>query len=178
MDIKTGRNWGLFAAGIALVLIGFVLLMVPGLTLVAVAAVAGCMLLAAGIVDGYAYFKYRKAEGVTGWALAYAVCDVILGVLFIVHPLVSSVVIPWVLGVFVMAYGIFEIVAAIRLDRDLPGWGWVLFTGIASLPPCASSTTTRRGAGPRGRLSRGTIGNANVRGPDSSGPLFDGRNAP
>ncbi len=118
MDIKTGRNWGLFAAGIALVLIGFVLLMV---------------LLAAGIVDGYAYFKYRKAEGVTGWALAYAVCDVILGVLFIVHPLVSSVVIPWVLGVFVMAYGIFEIVAAIRLDRDLPGWGWVLFTGIASL---------------------------------------------
>ena len=133
MDIKTGRNWGLFAAGIALVLIGFVLLMVPGLTLVAVAAVAGCMLLAAGIVDGYAYFKYRKAEGVTGWALAYAVCDVILGVLFIVHPLVSSVVIPWVLGVFVMAYGIFEIVAAIRLDRDLPGWGWVLFTGIASL---------------------------------------------
>ena len=133
MDIKTGRNWGLFAAGIALVLIGFVLLMVPGLTLVAVAAVAGCMLLAAGIVDGYAYFKYRKAEGVTGWALAYAVCDVILGVLFIVHPLVSSVVIPWVLGVFVMAYGIFEIVAAIRLDRDLPGWGWVLFAGIVSL---------------------------------------------
>ena len=32
MDIKVGRNWGLFAAGIALVIIGFVLLMVPGLT--------------------------------------------------------------------------------------------------------------------------------------------------
>ena len=30
MDIKVGRNWGLFAAGIALVIIGFVLLMVPG----------------------------------------------------------------------------------------------------------------------------------------------------
>ena len=26
MDIKVGRNWGLFAAGIALVIIGFVLL--------------------------------------------------------------------------------------------------------------------------------------------------------
>lgn len=63
MDIKVGRNWGLFAAGIALVIIGFVLLMVPGLTLVSIAVIAGCMFLAAGIVDAYAYFKYREAEG-------------------------------------------------------------------------------------------------------------------
>ena len=125
MDIKVGRNWGLFAAGIALVIIGFVLLMVPGLTLVSIAVIAGCMFLAAGIVDAYAYFKY--------WALAYAVCDIILGVLFIVHPIASAVVIPWVMGIFVVAYGIFEIVAAVRFRDALPGWGWVLFAGIVSL---------------------------------------------
>ena len=124
MDIKVGRNWGLFAAGIALVIIGFVLLMVPGLTLVSIAVIAGCMFLAAGIVDAYAYFKYREAEGLSGWALAYAVCDIILGVLFIVHPIASAVVIPWV---------IFEIVAAVRFHDALPGWGWVLFAGIVSL---------------------------------------------
>ena len=82
MDIKVGRNWGLFAAGIALVIIGFVLLMVPGLTLVSIAVIAGCMFLAA---------------------------------------------------VFVVAYGIFEIVAAVRFRDALPGWGWVLFAGIVSL---------------------------------------------
>ena len=131
MDIKVGRNWGLFAAGIALVIIGFVLLMVPGLTLVSIAVIAGCMFLAAGIVDAYAYFKYREAEGLSGWALAYAVCDIILGVLFIVHPIASAVVIPWVMGIFVVAYGIFEIVAAVRFHDALPGWGWVLFCGIA-----------------------------------------------
>lgn len=130
MDIKVGRNWGLFAAGIALVIIGFVLLMVPGLTLV---SIAGCMFLAAGIVDAYAYFKYREAEGLSGWALAYAICDIILGVLFIVHPIASAVVIPWVMGIFVVAYGIFEIVAAVRFRDALPGWGWVLFAGIVSL---------------------------------------------
>ena len=126
MDIKVGRNWGLFAAGIALVIIGFVLLMVPGLTLVSIAVIAGCMFLAAGIVDAYAYFKYREAEGLSGWALAYAVCDIILGVLFIVHPIASAVVIPWVMGIF-------EIVAAVRFRDALPGWGWVLFAGIVSL---------------------------------------------
>lgn len=131
MDIKVGRNWGLFAAGIALVIIGFVLLMVPGLTLVSIAVIAGCMFLAAGIVDAYAYFKYREAEGLSGWALAYAVCDIILGALFIVHPIASAVVIPWVMGIFVVAYGIFEIVAAVRFRDALPGWGWVLFAGIA-----------------------------------------------
>lgn len=133
MDIKVGRNWGLFAAGIALVLIGFVLLMVPGLTLVSVAVIAGCMFLAAGIVDAWAFFRYRKSEGISGWALAYAACDIILGILFIVHPVVSAVVIPWVLGIFVIAYGIFEIAAAVRLHDGLPGWGWVLFAGIVSV---------------------------------------------
>lgn len=104
--------------------------MVPGLTLVSIAVIAGCMFLAAGIVDAYAYFKYREAEGLSGWALAYAVCDIILGVLFIVHPIASAVVIPWVMGIFVVAYGIFEIVAAVRFHDALPGWGWVLFAGI------------------------------------------------
>lgn len=133
MDIKVGRNWGLFAAGIALIIIGFVLLMVPGLTLVSIAIIAGCMFLAAGIVDAYAYFAYRKSEGLSGWALAYALCDIVLGVLFIVHPVASAVVIPWVMGIFVGAYGIFEIVAAIRFHNEMSGWGWVLFAGIVSV---------------------------------------------
>lgn len=133
MDIKVGRNWGMFAAGIALIIIGFVLLMVPGLTLVSIAIIAGCMFLAAGIVDAYAYFKYRKTEGLSGWALAYAICDIILGVLFIVHPVASAVVIPWVCGIFVAAYGIFEIVAAVRFHSEMSGWGWVLFAGIVSV---------------------------------------------
>ena len=134
MDIKVGRNWGLFAAGIALVIIGFVLLMVPGLTLVSIAVIAGCMFLAAGIVDAYAYFKYREAEGLSGWALAYAVCDIILGVLFIVHPIASAVVIPWVMGIFVVAYGIFEIAGIVSLFCGIAFFLWpgtfALFLGF------------------------------------------------
>lgn len=133
MDMKVGRNWGMFAAGIALIIIGFILLMVPGLTLVSIAVIAGCMFLAAGIVDAYAYFRYRKSEGLSGWALAYAICDIVLGVLFIVHPIASAVVIPWVMGIFVCAYGIFEIVAAVRFRREMSGWGWTLFAGIVSV---------------------------------------------
>ena len=74
-----------------------------------------------------------SAEGLSAWALAYAACDIILGVLFIAHPVVSAVVIPWVMGIFVIAYGIFEVVAAVRFHREIPGWGWVLFAGIVSL---------------------------------------------
>ena len=140
MDIKVGRNWGLFAAGIALVIIGFVLLMVPGLTLVSIAVIAGCMFLAAGIVDAYAYFKYREAEGLSGWALAYAICDIILGVLFIVHPIASAVVIPWVMGIFVVAYGIFEIVAA-SATRFPAG------AGCCSPASCRCSAVSRSSCG-------------------------------
>lgn len=130
MDIKVGRNWGLFAAASPWSSSDSCCSWCRGLTLVSIAVIAGCMFLAAGIVDAYAYFKYREAEGLSGWALAYAVCDIILGVLFIVHPIASAVVIPWVMGIFVVAYGIFEIVAAVRFHDALPGWGWVLFAGI------------------------------------------------
>lgn len=133
MDIKPGRDWALFAAGIALIIIGFILLMVPGLTLVTIAILAGCMFVAAGIVDGWAFFRYRKSAGLSAWALAYAACDLILGVLFIAHPVASAVVIPWVMGIFVIAYGVFGIVASVRLREVLPGWGWVLFSGIVSV---------------------------------------------
>lgn len=74
-----------------------------------------------------------RPRGCPAGRLAYAICDIILGVLFIVHPIASAVVIPWVMGIFVVAYGIFEIVAAVRFHSVLPGWGWVLFAGIVSL---------------------------------------------
>lgn len=132
MEAVSKRDWGMFAAGVALIIIGFVFLWVPGLTLVSIAAVAGAMLLAVGAFDVYTYVRYRQSLDLSGWLIAYAICDIILGIMFLVHPIVAAAVIPWLAGAFVVAYGIFEIIAAARLRRAI-SWGWLLLAGVVSV---------------------------------------------
>ena len=76
----------------------------------------------------------RKAEGLSAWAVVYAICDIILGFLLLVHPLLFAAVIPWVVGVFFVAFGIMEIVLAVRArGGSVNGWGWLIFSGIVSI---------------------------------------------
>lgn len=132
METASKRDWGMLAAGIALIIVGFVFLWAPGLTLVSIAAVVGAMFLAVGAFDVYAYVRHRRSLGLSGWLLAYAVCDIVLGVVFLIHPILAAEVIPWVAGAFMAAYGIFEIVAAVQL-RGAVTWGWLLLGGIVSI---------------------------------------------
>ena len=139
METASKRDWGMLAAGIALIIVGFVFLWAPGLTLVSIAAVVGAMFLAVGAFDVYAYVRHRRSLGLSGWLLAYAVCDIVLGVVFLIHPILAAEVIPWVAGAFMAAYGIFEIVVhdmpkeqAVRyVDqlRDFYTAGWLKLIG-------------------------------------------------
>lgn len=132
MDATTKRDWGMFAAGIALIIVGFVFLWAPGLTLVSIAAIVGAMFLVVGAFDVYTYARYHHSLDLSGWLLAYAICDIILGIVFLIHPILAAEVIPWVAGAFMAAYGIFEIVAGVQL-RGSVTWGWLLFGGIVSI---------------------------------------------
>ena len=132
MDIKVGRNWGLFAAALPWSIIGSCCLWC-GLSAGEHRRHRRLHVSGRGHRGRLRLLQVPRGRGAVRLALAYAICDIILGVLFIVHPIASAVVIPWVMGIFVVAYGIFEIVAAVRFRDALPGWGWVLFAGIVSL---------------------------------------------
>ena len=85
------RDWGLIIGGIALAVVGAILLFWPGLTMVTIATVAGVLFLAAGAVDLVNAFRFR-ADGVSGWAILNAILDLVLGILFLVHPITGAVV--------------------------------------------------------------------------------------
>lgn len=127
------HDWGMFFGGIAVLIIGFALMIWPGLTLLSIAALAGIVLLAIGVFDIIAYFHIRKGGRASGWAIVNAVCDIILGIVFLTNPVLTAEVIPWVAGAFVCAYGIFAVIAAIRLRKTGPGWGFMLANGIIAL---------------------------------------------
>ena len=106
------RNWGLFAAGIAVLLLGFLFLFFPDVSLVTMALWFGAGLIVAGLVNIYNYVRYRNSAGLTGWAIVAAVLDLLVGIIFIVHPIISATVIPWIAGWVLIFYGVFELVAS------------------------------------------------------------------
>ena len=126
------RDWGLIIGGIALAVVGAILLFWPGLTMVTIATVAGILFLAAGVVDLVNAFRFRSG-GVSGWAIVNAILDIVLGILFLIHPITGAVVLAWFVGAGIAAYGVFAIIAAVGMRGTGTGWGWMLFMGIVSV---------------------------------------------
>ena len=133
MQTTTERDWGLVLGGIALAIAGLVLMFWPGLTMVTLATVAGIMFIAAGVVDAINMFRFRHVRGISVWAVINALCNLILGVLFLIHPITGAVVLAWFVGAFVIAYGVFAITAAIGLRKSGVSWDWMLCNGIVSV---------------------------------------------
>ena len=131
METAKRHDWGLVVAGVLLVALALFFTVAPGLTLVTITAIAGAGFLVSGIFDAVMYVRSRRAMDLSGWVPAYAVLDIVLGLMFLLHPLALSGVIPWVIGAFLLVFGIFEVVAAVRVRRlGTSLWGWMLFSGI------------------------------------------------
>ena len=94
MDMTKKHDWGLIIAGIPLVLCALLFLIAPSLTLVTITAIAGAAFLVSGIFDIANYVRFRSTMSLSGRALAYAILDIIIGLMFLIHPLAFSAVIP------------------------------------------------------------------------------------
>ena len=115
MDTTRKHDWGLIVAGILLVLCAFFFVVAPGLTLVTISAIAGAAFLVSGIFDIINYVRFHKVMNLSGWAIAYAVLDIVIGLMFLIHPLAFAGVIPWVIGAFFIIFGAFEVGGSFRI---------------------------------------------------------------
>ncbi|WP_165061942.1 HdeD family acid-resistance protein [Adlercreutzia sp. ZJ154] len=130
---KAKRDWGLVIGGILFFIAGLVMFFWPGLSLVVIAQMAGALMLVGGIVDIIHYFQFRKTGLTSGWAIVSAICSIILGLMFLLHPIVTAGVLPFIVGMFVIAYAIIAIVTAISVRKMGSTWGVMLVNGIISL---------------------------------------------
>ena len=134
MNAIKKHDAGLIVAGILLIVCAFLFLLAPGVTLVTLTAIAGAAFLVSGIFDVITYVRFREAMSLSGWALAYAVLDIVIGLMFLIHPIAFAAVIPWVIGFFFAVFGVVEIVGSLRIRKGgAPMWGWMLFSGIVSV---------------------------------------------
>lgn len=134
MNTKTERNWQLIVAGILFIIFGLVCAFFPGLTLASIAFIVGAAFVVSGVVNIATFIRDRDLLGFSGWILAYGILDVLIGAMFVIHPFAFAAVLPWVIGAFVLVFGIYEVVATFMVKRaGLPLWGWMLFSGVISI---------------------------------------------
>lgn len=141
MNTKTERNWQLIVAGILFIIFGLVCAFFPGLTLASIAFIVGAAFVVSGVVNIATFIRDHELLGFSGWILAYGILDVLIGAMFVIHPFAFAAVLPWVIGAFVLIFGIYEVVTTFMVKRaGLPfGAGCCSRASFLSLSDSCSS---------------------------------------
>jgi uncharacterized membrane protein HdeD (DUF308 family) len=128
-------NWWVFVIrGALAILFGIAAFMVPGVTLAALVIMYGAYVLADGVIAAAAAFGSRTAgEGFLWTVFVVGVVGILAGLVTLFYPGLTALVLLYLIGAWHIVRGTFEIVAAIRLRRELQNEGWLILGGIASV---------------------------------------------
>ena len=121
--LKKKWDWSLILAGILLLACGLLCCFAPNLTLATIAMIAGVGFLLSGVLGIVFYVRFRSMMSVSGWSLAYAILDVLIGLMFVLHPLVGGAAISWLVALCFLVFGLFSLLVAV----------FVLWRGVAMI---------------------------------------------
>lgn len=126
------ESWGWFLAlGIAMVVVGAMAVILPGVAGLGLALMLGWLLLIGGIIQGIHAF-YARAWGGFFMEAMLAVLYAMVGAMLLADPLRGLLMLTVILAVFLALEGVFRIAMAWRV-RPMANWGWIMLSGFVSL---------------------------------------------
>ncbi len=130
---ELARNWGWIALrGALAVLFGVVAIAWPASAFAAMVLIFGAYAFVDGVFALVALF--RGAGRDRFWVLVLeAVVGIGIGVLTIVRPAATALALLYYVGIWAILTGILEVVAAIRLRREITGEFWLGLAGVLSI---------------------------------------------
>ena len=129
----TGRWWTFVLRGLMAILFGILSFLMPGMALLTLVFLFGIYAISEGIVNLIGAFRRRGGEKHWGSLLLGGLVSVISGVLALVFPGITALALLYLIAGWAVATGILQIVAALRLRRQITG-EWLLGTaGILSI---------------------------------------------
>ena len=131
---RWNHDWELIVGGVALLAIGLICLFFPNPTLVVLAILCGAGFLVSGIGNIGMWLRTRTFFSMSTWSLLFGILQVIVGLIFVLHPAITSVVLPWVAGTLVIVLGAFELAAGVRLHATGLGLSaWPIVGGVLTV---------------------------------------------
>jgi uncharacterized membrane protein HdeD (DUF308 family) len=130
---ELARNWWLvLLRGIAAILFGVLAFMWPGLTLVtlvifwgAFALVDGVLAIASAVMGGNPMPRW--------WLVIVGLAGIVAGILTFAWPGLTALVLLTFIAAWAIVLGVFEIVGAIRLRKEIEGEWLLILNGVISV---------------------------------------------
>ena len=125
--------WAIALRGVAAIIFGALTLVVPGVTLAVLILLFGAYALIEGVLNVIAAVRGR-GERQSWWPLLLrGLVSIAAGVVTFVLPGLTELALLYVIAVWAVVAGIFEMVAAIRLRRRIAGEAWLVLNGVLSV---------------------------------------------
>jgi len=130
----TRRWWLLLLRGIAAIAFGVLAFMWPGLTLLTLVLLYGIFAIVDGVLSLAGAFGRRTSETVPGWWLVLTgILDIAVGLIALFWPGITALVLILFIGAWAIVRGIFEIVAAIQLRKQIENEWLLILLGVLSV---------------------------------------------
>ena len=127
------RNWWLvLLRGICAIIFGVLTLMWPGLSLLTLVLLYGVFaLFDGGLAIGAAIMGGTASR--RWWLALVGVLGIGAGAITLMWPGITGIVLLYFIAGWAIAAGVFEIVGAIRLRKEIEGEWWLIATGVLSV---------------------------------------------
>src|SRR5499433_4321504 len=122
--------WVLLLRGIAAILFGVLAFAWPGLTLVTLVLLYGAFALVDGVLSLIAAFTGSAKPVPTWWLIVVGFLGIGAGVVTFLWPGITAVLLVMFIGAWALVHGIFEIIGAIQLRKEIDN-EWMLILGGA-----------------------------------------------
>jgi uncharacterized membrane protein HdeD (DUF308 family) len=125
--------WLVLLRGMAGILFGVLAFAWPGLTLVTLVLFYGAYAFVDGVLALVAAFSGGAKPVPTWWLIVVGLAGIAAGILTFMWPGVTAIVLIFFIGGWAIAHGVFEIVGAIRLRKEIDNEWWLILAGALSV---------------------------------------------
>jgi uncharacterized membrane protein HdeD (DUF308 family) len=127
------RNWWLLLLrGIAAILFGLLAFAWPGITLISLVILYGFYALIDGLFAILAAIKGGNIES-RWWLILIGILGVAAGLLTFFWPNITALVLTMFIGAWALIHGVFEIVGAIKIRKEIDNEWWLILSGALSV---------------------------------------------
>jgi uncharacterized membrane protein HdeD (DUF308 family) len=133
LPVMVGNWWALILRGLFAVLFGLAALLWPGLTLLVLLYLFAAYALVDGVFAIVAAFKPSARHARGWWLVAEAVIGILTGLVTILLPGITALVLLYVIAAWFMFTGIVRTIAAISLRRQIENEWLMVSTGVLSV---------------------------------------------
>src|SRR5262249_35462222 len=132
-DVLSRFWWMTLLRGAIAILFGITIIVQPQLSLATLILVFGCFALADGIGNVATAFGGRNEHEMWWILLLWGLAGIGIGVLTLFNPGATALAILFYIAIWAISTGLLQVVAAVRLRKEIEGEFWLGLAGLGSI---------------------------------------------